>query len=265
MAVTPDAAAPRPTGTHGATVELVDVSMYYGDRQVTDAISLDLRPGEVLSIVGPSGCGKTTLLRAIGGLNAPGDGVVRVDGREVGGRTPDGVSVVFQQFGLFPWKTVLQNVAYAATVSGTSRREATDNARHWIRLVGLEGFEDSYPHQLSGGMQQRTGLARALSTRPRVLLMDEPFGALDAQTREVLQFELLDILQADRVTTVFVTHAIEEAVLFGHRIAVLRGRPSTVVDLVEVDLPAPRDRAVLRTPEFADLREHVWSQVMAAG
>ncbi|MFC8829309.1 ABC transporter ATP-binding protein [Streptomyces sp. NPDC057137] len=249
----------------GATVLLDGLTMRFGERTVSKDINLTIGAGEVLSIVGPSGCGKTTLLRAVAGLIPPAEGAVRIDDRVVDG-TPDGVAMVFQHFGLFPWKTVESNVAYALRVRGTGKKEALDRARELITLVGLDGFEKSYPHQLSGGMQQRTGLARALAVRPRLLLMDEPFGALDAQTREVLQFELLRIWQDHPVTMLFVTHSIDEAVLFGNRIAVLGGRPSGVAELIDVKLPqdGERDRSVLATPEFLAIRERVWSLIMNA-
>ncbi|MFC8077088.1 ABC transporter ATP-binding protein [Streptomyces sp. NPDC057307] len=253
------------TAGAGATVLLDGLTMRFGERTVSQDINLTIGAGEVLSIVGPSGCGKTTLLRAVAGLIPPAEGAVRIDGRVVDG-TPDGVAMVFQHFGLFPWKTVESNVAYALRVRGTGKKEALDRARELITLVGLDGFEKSYPHQLSGGMQQRTGLARALAVRPRLLLMDEPFGALDAQTREVLQFELLRIWQDHPVTMLFVTHSIDEAVLFGNRIAVLGGRPSGVAELIDVKLPQDRerDRSVLATPEFLAIRERVWSLIMNA-
>jgi len=250
-------------GQEGAVVELEDVSMSYGSRQVTDGISLRISPGEVVSIVGPSGCGKTTLLRAVAGLNRPSEGKVVVDGTPVDGAAPPGVGMVFQHFGLFPWKTVESNVAYAQIVAGVPKKQAHRRARELVQLVGLTGFENAYPHQLSGGMQQRTGLARALAVEPRVLLMDEPFGALDAQTREVLQFELLDLWSRSVVTTLFVTHSIDEAVLFGDKIVVLRGKPSRIVELIEVDLPGARDREAMRSPEFIRLRDRVWDLVMS--
>jgi NitT/TauT family transport system ATP-binding protein len=171
--------------------------------------------------------------------------------------------MVFQHFGLFPWKTVHQNVAYGLKLAGASRDEIAAKVPQFIKLVGLDGFEHYYPYQISGGMQQRCGLARALAVEPRVLLMDEPFGAVDAQTREILQFEMLRIWEARPTTMVFVTHAIEEAVLMGDRVLVLKGRPSTVHEIVEVDLPRPRDRSTLAHPRFAELREHVWSTLMA--
>jgi NitT/TauT family transport system ATP-binding protein len=170
--------------------------------------------------------------------------------------------MVFQHFGLFPWKTVFANVAYGLRLAGASRAEIAQRVPRYIKLVGLGGFENSYPYQLSGGMQQRCGLARALAIEPRVLLMDEPFAAVDAQTREILQFELLRIWEMRPTTMIFVTHSIEEAVLMGHRVVVLKGRPSNVFEVVDVDLPHPRTRATLAHPRFAALREHVWATLM---
>ena len=175
----------------------------------------------------------------------------------------EGVAMVFQHFGLFPWKTVAQNVAYGLKLAGQRADAIAAKVAECVKLVGLSGFEHYYPYQISGGMQQRCGLARALAVEPRVLLMDEPFGAVDAQTREILQFELLKIWEMRPTTMVFVTHSIDEAVLMGDRIVVLKGRPSTVHEVVEVDLPRPRDRATLTLPRFAQLREHVWSTLMA--
>jgi NitT/TauT family transport system ATP-binding protein len=171
--------------------------------------------------------------------------------------------MVFQHFGLFPWKTVRDNVAYGVRLAGLSASTVEARVRDYVQLVGLAGFERYYPWQISGGMQQRCGLARALAVEPRVLLMDEPFGAVDAQTRELLQLELLRIWEQRPTTMVFVTHAIEEAVLLGDRIVLLKGRPSTVREVIEVDLPRPRGRATLLLPRFAELREHVWSSLMA--
>jgi ABC-type nitrate/sulfonate/bicarbonate transport system ATPase subunit len=189
-------------------------------------------------------------------------GEIKVEGERVTAPR-EGVAMVFQQFGLFPWKTVFQNVAYGLKLAGASRAQTAEKVPRFIELVGLTGFESYYPYQISGGMQQRCGLARALSVEPRVLLMDEPFGAVDAQTREILQFELLRIWEARPTTMVFVTHSIDEAVLMGDRVVVLKGRPSSVQEIVKVDLPRPRDRATLIKPRFAELREHVWGTLMA--
>ena len=234
----------------------------FGALEVFRGVSLEVREREVVAIIGPSGCGKTTLLRCLNGLLPLSEGEVRIEGEPVSGPR-QGVAMVFQHFGLFPWKTVFQNVAYGLRLAGASRSEIGEKVPHFIKLVGLEGFESYYPYQVSGGMQQRCGLARALSVRPRVLLMDEPFGAVDAQTREILQLELLRIWEQSRTTMVFVTHAIDEAVLMGDRVLVLKGRPSRVHEIVEVDLPRPRSRETLLLPRFAELREHVWTTLMA--
>jgi NitT/TauT family transport system ATP-binding protein len=234
----------------------------YGTLQVFRDVELTVGEREVLAIIGPSGCGKTTLLRCIDGLIPLSAGEIKVEGERVTAPR-EGVAMVFQHFGLFPWKTVFQNVAYGLKLAGASRAQTAEKVPKFIELVGLTGFENYYPYQISGGMQQRCGLARALSVEPRVLLMDEPFGAVDAQTREILQFELLRIWEMRPTTMVFVTHSIDEAVLMGDRVVVLKGRPSVVHEIVKVDLPRPRDRATLLQPRFAELREHVWSTLMA--
>ena len=236
--------------------------MRFGALEVFRDVGLEVREREVLAIIGPSGCGKTTLLRCMNGLIPLSVGEVRVEGEPVAGPR-EGVAMVFQHFGLFPWKTVYQNVAYGLKLAGASRAEIGEKVPHFIKLVGLQGFESYYPYQISGGMQQRCGLARALSVGPRVLLMDEPFGAVDAQTREILQLELLRIWEQSQTTMVFVTHAIDEAVLMGDRVLVLKGRPSGVHEIVDVDLPRPRSRETLLLPRFAELREHVWTTLMA--
>jgi NitT/TauT family transport system ATP-binding protein len=234
----------------------------YGALEVFRDVAFTVGESEVLAIIGPSGCGKTTLLRCIDGLIPLTEGEISVEEKRVS-EPREGVVMVFQNFGLFPWKTVFQNVAYGLKLAGVSRAEIDARVRKFIDLVGLSGFEHYYPYQISGGMQQRCGLARALSVEPRVLLMDEPFGAVDAQTREILQFELLRIWEIRPTTMVFVTHAIDEAVLMGDRVLVLKGRPSGVHEIVEVDLPRPRDRTTLLQPRFAELREHVWGTLMA--
>ena len=244
-----------------ARIEIAGVGKSYGDLQVFRDIDLSFGEREIVTVVGPSGCGKTTLLRCICGLIPVSEGEVRIDGVRVDEPLP-GVAMVFQHFGLFPWKTVAQNVGYGLRMAGIDKREIADRVPHYINLVGLKGFENAYPHQLSGGMQQRCGLARALATEPSVLLMDEPFAAIDAQTREILQFELLRIWESRKTTMVFVTHSIEEAVLMGDRVVVLKGRPSSVFEVIDVGLPHPRNRATLATKRFAEVREHVWSNLM---
>ncbi|MFP6734598.1 MAG: ABC transporter ATP-binding protein [Rhodospirillales bacterium] len=224
-------------------------------------MNLSFGEREIVTIVGPSGCGKTTLLRCIDGLLPVNEGAIRIDGDEIT-QPREGVAMVFQHFGLFPWKTVEQNVAYGLKLAGVAKVEIQKKVPEYITLVGLGGFENSYPYELSGGMQQRCGLARALATEPHVLLMDEPFAAVDAQTREILQFELLRIWALRPMTMIFVTHSIEEAVLKGDRVVVLKGRPSSVFEIIDVNLPGPRDRSTLGHPRFAEIREHVWSTLM---
>jgi NitT/TauT family transport system ATP-binding protein len=251
------------TSTAAAMIRVDQLTKRYAERIVLQDVSFDVAAGEIVSVVGPSGCGKTTLLRSIAGLAPPSSGSVSVAGQEVTG-PPAGVAVVFQHFGLFPWKTVFGNVAYGLLVSGMRRRDAEPRVRQLIRLVGLEGFEKSYPYQLSGGMQQRAGLARALAIEPRVLVMDEPFASLDAQTRDLLQLELLRIWEQRPTAMVFVTHSIDEAVLIGDRIVILGGQPSHVIDIVDVGIGRPRGREVVDAtapgtpagdPHQADLRK----------
>jgi NitT/TauT family transport system ATP-binding protein len=233
----------------------------YGSLQVFKGVDINVGNEEIVSILGPSGCGKTTLLRCIDGLLPYDEGQVHIDGRVVRQPLP-GVAMVFQHFGLFPWKTVAKNVAYGMELAGTPRAEIREKVPYYIDLVGLKGFEDRYPYELSGGMQQRCGFARALATEPDVLLMDEPFGAIDAQTREILQFELLRIWALRKTSMVFVTHSIEEAVLMGDRVIILKGRPSSVSDVIDIDLARPRSRETLLQPRFSELREHVWSTLV---
>lgn len=248
-------------GAPAARIRVRGLGKRYGALEVFRDVDMDVGDREIVAIVGPSGCGKTTLLRCIDGLIPPSSGKVAISGTEVTAPLP-GVAMVFQQFGLFPWKTVFNNVAYGLKLAGASKEEIRERVPRFIRLVGLAGFEEAYPYQLSGGMQQRCGLARALAIEPNVLLMDEPFAAVDAQTREILQFELLRIWQIRPTSMVFVTHSIEEAVLMGHRVVVLKGRPASIFETIEVDLPFPRNRETLIHPRFATLREHVWTTLM---
>jgi NitT/TauT family transport system ATP-binding protein len=234
----------------------------FGTLDVFNGVDFDVGEREIVTIVGPSGCGKTTLLRCI-------DGLLPVDGGEIvsdGVRVTEpiaGMAMVFQHFGLFPWKTVTDNVGYGLRMAGMPADGIAKRVPHFIKLVGLAGFENAYPYQMSGGMQQRCGLARALAVEPNVLLMDEPFAAVDAQTREILQFELMRIWEMRPTSMVFVTHSIEEAVLMGDRVFVLKGRPSNVHKVVPVDLPRPRTRETLSAARFAELREEVWTTLMA--
>jgi NitT/TauT family transport system ATP-binding protein len=233
----------------------------FGALEVFRNIDFDVGEREIVAIVGPSGCGKTTLLRCIDGLLPHDAGEIRVGAERVT-KPIAGVAMVFQHFGLFPWKTVFENVAYGLRMAGTPKAEIERKVPEFIKLVGLTGFEDAFPYQMSGGMQQRCGLARALAVEPNVLLMDEPFAAVDAQTREILQFELLHIWAQRPTAMIFVTHSIEEAVLLGHRVIVLKGRPSSIHETIVIDLAQSRTRETLREPRFGELRERVWSTLM---
>jgi NitT/TauT family transport system ATP-binding protein len=254
-------AAARPASDASGRISIRNLGKRFGGLQVFRGIDFEVGEREILAIVGPSGCGKTTLLRCIDGLLPHDEGEILVGDRQVNDPIP-GVAMVFQHFGLFPWKTVYDNVAYGLRMDGASKAEIADKVPGFIKLVGLAGFENAYPYQMSGGMQQRCGLARALAVAPRVLLMDEPFAAVDAQTREILQFELLRIWEQRPTTMVFVTHSIEEAVLMGDRVVVLKGRPSKIDETITIDLPRPRTRDTLREPRFAELRERVWGRLM---
>jgi len=253
-AARPDSAA----GARRARIKVAGLGKRYGPFEVFKSVDLEVGEREIVALVGPSGCGKTTLLRCIDGLLPVDAGDILVEGERVSEPRP-GVAMVFQHFGLFPWKTVEQNVAYGLKLAGASKSELAEKVPYFINLVGLKGFEHIFPYQMSGGMQQRCGLARALALEPTVLLMDEPFAAVDAQTREILQFELLRIWEMRPTTMLFVTHSIEEAVLMGDRVAVLKGRPSRISETIAVDLPRPRTRETLTAPRFAKLREQVWS------
>jgi len=244
-----------------ARIRVRGLGKRFGALEVFRNIDFDVGAREIVAIVGPSGCGKTTLLRCIDGLIPHDAGQILVGDRLVV-EPIAGVAMVFQHFGLFPWKTVAENVAYGLRLAGASKDDIERKILEYVGLVGLAGFEGTYPYQLSGGMQQRCGLARALAVEPNVLLMDEPFAAVDAQTREILQFELLRIWQERPTAMIFVTHSIEEAVLLGHRVIVLKGRPSGIHEIVTVDLPQPRTRQTLRLPRFAELRERVWETLM---
>ncbi len=227
-------------------------------------VDLTVRSNEVLCIVGPSGCGKTTLLRCIGGLLAPSTGQIMIDSKVVDSPR-NGVAIVFQHFGLLPWKTVADNVAFGLRMARAPRQRVAEQMGHYIRLVGLEGFERHYPYQLSGGMQQRVGLARALATNPDVLLMDEPFASVDAQTREVLQEELLQLHERERKTMVFITHSIDEAIVLGDRVAVMSTRPGQVKEVLPIDFVRPRDPAAVRAnARYTEIRNHIWKELRPA-
>ncbi|HXT87741.1 MAG TPA: ABC transporter ATP-binding protein [Trebonia sp.] len=225
-----------------------------------DDINLKIRDHEFITIIGPSGCGKTTLLKIIAGLADFGSGQVLVDGKPVTGPGPDR-AVVFQGFALMPWADVLHNVTFGLELRGVPKARRTEIAMELLTMVGLEGFARRLPKELSGGMQQRVGIARALAVNPATLLMDEPFGALDEQARRLLQEELLRIWERDRKTVVFVTHSMEEAVLLADRVILMTPRPGTIKEIVDVNLPRPRGRDIEKTPEFTALKEYIWDRL----
>src|SRR3974390_1025171 len=227
--------------------------------QVVDRLTIEVQDQEFLAILGPSGCGKSTFLRMIDGLISPDSGSIIIDGRDVTGIVGgEGRGMVFQSFDLFPWRTVFGNVEFGLERLAITRSERRDIAAHYIQLIGLEGFENAYPHELSGGMQQRVGLARALATKPSILLMDEPFGSLDVQTRDILQDELLRIWNSERKTVLFVTHSIEEALYLSDRIAIATPRPARIEQLISVPVAGPRAETVKADPAFVELRQEIW-------
>jgi NitT/TauT family transport system ATP-binding protein len=220
--------------------------------------SVGVREGEFLTVVGPSGCGKSTFLNLVAGLWFPASGELLVGGRPVTGPARDR-AVVFQEYALMPWRTVEGNVRFGLELQRRIDSSTDEKIAHYIDLVGLTGFEDSYPRELSGGMRQRVGLARALVTEPRILLMDEPFAAVDALTRELMQDELAQIMQKTGQTIIFITHSVDEAITLGDRIVVVTSRPGRVKEIIPVTIPRPRSgRQIRHMPEYADIRDRIW-------
>jgi NitT/TauT family transport system ATP-binding protein len=251
-------------------ISVSDVTHQYAveGREKTLALSnvnLEIKKNEFVTLLGPSGCGKTTLMRAIGGLVTPTQGSISVNGKPVNGPNQDS-AIVFQSFALMPWASVLQNVTFGLEMRGVGNKaEREDKARAAIAQVGLKGFENKLPKELSGGMQQRVGLARALVVSTPVLLMDEPFGALDQQTRRYMQEELLHIWQEDQRTVVFVTHDMEEAIMLADKVVLMSARPGRIEEVIDVTFPRPRDPdAVERLPEFVELKEYLWHRLRQA-
>jgi NitT/TauT family transport system ATP-binding protein len=249
----------RPVQATRGHVTIDDLVVAFGDgpseRTAVARFSLAVEPGEFVCVLGPSGCGKSTVLNVIAGFIAPNAGHVSIDGVEI--RKPGADrGVVFQQPTLFPWKTVLENIAYGPRVGGHGRAHAEQIARHFMGMVGLAAFADYYPQALSGGMQQRVGIARALAISPNVLLMDEPFGSLDAQTRTMMQEVLLGIWEELHTTVLFITHDIEEALFLADRVVVMSAGPGRIIDEIAVPLARPRHADIVYAPEFVRLKRH---------
>lgn len=249
-----------------AAVTIENLSKTYssnssGECLALQDLSLNIKQGEFFALLGPSGCGKSTLLHIIGGLNSA-SGKILINGEPVKG---PGLNrgIVFQEYALFPWLTVIENVAFGLKMKGVPRKKRLQTAREYLALVGLSGFEERYPDQLSGGMKQRTAIARSLAYDPEVLLMDEPFAALDAQTREILQGELLKIWEKTKKTIIFVTHSIEEAVFLAQRVAVITARPGRIKQIVDIPLPIPRyaEEDIRSSSAFSEIRHELWKHL----
>ena len=255
-----------------SSIELSGVRRVYGGAEhgvvTLDGVDLAIRDGEFVAIVGPSGCGKTTCLRMVAGFDAPTTGSVTVGGQPILGPAPER-AVVFQQFALFPWKNVAENIAFGLRNKGIPARERRERVAHYVSLMGLNGYEAAFPHQLSGGMQQRVAIARAYALDPKVLLMDEPFGALDAQTRVVMQEELVRLARVNPRTVMFITHGVEEAIYLADRVAIMTRRPGRIKEIVEIKAHRdserwdnrPRIEDVMDLPTFVQLKTHIWKSL----
>ena len=231
-----------------------------GEVVALNGVSMDIHDNEFVCVVGPSGCGKSTLLNIIAGLLEPTEGKVYCDGKEVTG-TGSERGVVFQQYALFPWLTVQKNVMFALEMRGIKGQAAKDKSLEYLEMVDLVKFADSYPKELSGGMKQRVAIARAYAAEPEVLLMDEPFGALDAQTRTQLQSELLETWEKHNKTCFFITHDVDEAIILAQRVVIMSARPGRIKDIVDIDIPYPRTQKTKMSPEFIELKNRIWEQV----
>ncbi|MCI6553367.1 MAG: ABC transporter ATP-binding protein [Lachnospiraceae bacterium] len=231
-----------------------------GEMIALNGVSLDIMENQFICVVGPSGCGKSTLLNIIAGLLEPTSGKVYCDGKEVAG-TGTERGVVFQQYALFPWLTVKKNVMFGLKLKGIKGKEAEETAMKYIKMVQLEDFVNHYPKELSGGMKQRVAIARAYAVNPSILLMDEPFGALDAQTRTQLQTELLETWEKEQKTCFFITHDVDEAIILAQKVIIMSARPGRIKEIVDIDIPYPRDQETKMSSRFLELKNHIWSQV----
>lgn len=225
-----------------------------------NGVNLDIMENEFICVVGPSGCGKSTLLNIIAGLEEPTEGAAYIDDKKI---TSTGVErgVVFQQYALFPWLTVLKNVMFGLKLQGKKNDEAKEIAMKYIKMVQLEEFVNHYPKELSGGMKQRVAIARAYAVNPEVLLMDEPFGALDAQTRTQLQTELLETWEKEQKTCFFITHDVDESIILAQKVVIMSARPGRIKEIVDIGIPYPRTQETKMSPRFLELKNHIWSQV----
>ena len=239
------------------------VKEYVGNKGKTVAlngVSLDIKENEFICVVGPSGCGKSTLLNIIAGLLEPTSGAVYLDGKKIEGTGVER-GVAFQGYALFPWRTVLKNVMFGLEMKRMPKDQAEKIAKKYIKAVGLEGFEHAYPKELSGGMRQRVAIARAYAADPEVLLLDEPFGALDAQTRVQLQSELLNTWEHEKKTCFFITHDVDEAIILAQRVIIMSARPGRIKKIVDIDIPYPRTQATKTDPRFLELKTEIWNEV----
>lgn len=243
-------------------ISIQGLSKRYGDFQALQQVDLEIAQGEFLVLLGASGCGKSTLLNLVTGFDRPTSGRIVVNGREVNKVEPH-CGMVFQQYALFPWLTVLDNVAFGLKMKGMARDERHAVARRYIEMVGLKGFEDKFPSALSGGMRQRVSIARVLANDPDVILLDEPFAALDAMTRQVLQDELLQIYEKSRKTIIFITHSIDEALLLSTRMIIMSARPGRIVTDIRNDLPMPRNAQVQLSARYNELKAQIWDTVQS--
>ena len=224
-------------------------------------VTLDIQKGEFVSIVGPSGCGKSTLLDLIAGLTKPSVGEILLNGKIITGPGLDR-GIVFQQYALYPWLTALQNIEFGLEAKGVDKKTRREKATYYLNLVGLSGFENHYPNELSGGMKQRVAIARSLAYEPEILLMDEPFAALDAQTRETLQEELINIWKSSKRTIIFITHSIDEAIYLSQRVAIMTSRPGKIKEVIDIPLTLQsKDQDVRSTPEYGQVRHYIWTQL----